>query len=174
MNAVTSAESASQSARRMISFLLSTLKLQGVFPAPASMPPGSVYLPDARLMVGATSCGEGIYHREMCNIAMATGADIIIAHGTSNPHLNGEDPVSFSALVHVDCVPRLFDRMVLFFEPAVGYWLLAFDERTYIALEPLGPRASSRPPYLDRWEREAGVKAAAEKIIHATRNQEAF
>jgi hypothetical protein len=172
MNAVTLAEGVSQSARRMISFLLSTSHVQGVLPAPTSLPAGSMYLANTKLIVGATACGRGVYNPAMWNVAMETGADIILAHQTRYPAPDVVDRVSFSVLIHIDGVPRLFEQMVLFWAPAVGSWLLPFEAGTYISLDPRGPLTSSRAPYRDWWERDAGVEAAAEKIIQATRGRE--
>lgn len=132
------------------------------------LPAGAVRLKDRNLIIAATVCDPPMFRDAIRQAANSTGIDVIVVHHGFYPEtLN---PVFVSALVHMSGQPHLFEKMVLYFHQADGYWLVPYEKGPFIALEEEGLRVDFEPPFLTIHQRAEGVCEAAKLIVRRTRN----
>lgn len=132
------------------------------------LPAGAVHLKDRKLIVAVTVCDPPLFREAIQSAAASTRSDVLVIHHGFHPEtLNN---VFISALVHMSGQPYLLEKMVLYFHPADGYWLVPHERGPFIALEEDGLRVDFEPPFLTVHQRGEGVCEAAKIIVRRTAN----
>lgn len=132
------------------------------------LPAGAVQLGEPRLILAATVCDPPLFREAVATAAATAGSDVILAHTGFFPETLND--VHFSLSVHIDGKPHQFERMVLFYQPSDGYWLVPLDRGPFVALERGGLRVHHEPPFLTAQQRATGVCEAAKILVRRTRS----
>ena len=152
---------------RMTAFVVDILEAARIEKAPGGLPAGSVFIPEARLIVATTCCRKPLFEAEMYKAAAATGADVLLMrHGLE---VEETAVTSFDVLIHVNGYPCLVTDLVLYDCPIDGHWLVPSGNGAHIALEPDGLSLADEPPFITWSQRCDAVCRAARALKLAAR-----
>lgn len=164
-------ERAARARARILNPLLRTLGTHDAAHAGWGLPAGGVHLTGRRLILAGTPCGAPLFQPAMRCAAVATGADVVLAHNSLDP--DALRPARFSVLVHMSRRSDLLDDMVLYADRVHRWWLVPSARGPFVALEKDGLRVDFEPPFVTFHERCQGVDAASAAMAGATRVLEA-